>query len=78
MCQYTSAELSANSTTATPQCQNDWGHGYMLNNDTVQLSICEFIVSQANGAGSAKAYPSGSFLNNRYVTSAKIIGHADI
>lgn len=75
---HTSAELSANSTTATPQCQNDWGHGYMLNNDTVQLSICEFIVSQSNGAGSAKAYPSGSFLNNRYVTSAKIIGHADI
>ena len=72
---HTSSELSPNN-----QCQNQWGHGYMLNNNsTVQLSICEFITSQSvSGKSSAKSYPSGNFLEGRYVTSAKIIGHANI
>lgn len=72
---HTSSELSPNN-----QCQNAWGHGYMLsNNSKVQLSICEFITSQSvSGKSSAKSYPSGSFLEGRYVTSAKIVGHANI
>lgn len=72
---HTSAELSPNN-----QCQNEWGHGYMMSNNTkVQLNVCEFITSQSiSGAGSATRYPSGSFLDGRYVTSAKIIGHANI
>ena len=72
---HKSSELSPNN-----QCQNAWGHGYMMsNNRKVQLSICEFITSQSTkGVSSAKNYPSGSFLDGRYVKSAKIIGHANI
>jgi len=72
---HKSSELSPNN-----QCQNQWGHGYMLsNNSKVQLSICEFITSQSeSGKSSAKNYPSGSFLDGRYVASAKIVGHANI
>lgn len=72
---HKSSELSPNN-----QCQNAWGHGYMMsNNRKVQLSICEFITSQSSkGVSSAKNYPSGSFLDGRYVKSAKIIGHANI
>ena len=45
----------------------------MSNNRKVQLSICEFITSQSTkGVSSAKNYPSGSFLDGRYVKSAKI------
>ena len=60
--------------------KNEWGHGYMSENNTkVQLSICEFITSKTkNGVGSAKNYPSGAFLKDRYVKKAKIIGHANI
>ena len=76
---HTSAELQANSNTSTPQCQNEYGHGYMLNNGkNVQLSVCEFIVSKSNGAGSATQYENGEFLKSRYVTQAKIIGHVEI
>ena len=63
------------------QCQiKGIGHGYMSdNNSKVQLSICEFITSQSlSGKYSAKDYPSGSFLTDRHVTSAQIIGHANI
>ena len=75
---HDSKELAANSSAETPQCQNAWGHGYMLKDGSVQLSICEFIVSQSNGKYSAKNYPSGKFLEGRYVTEAKIIGHVNI
>lgn len=75
---HTSKELGANSNPTNPQVQNDWGHGYLVNNKTeVQMSICEFIVSKKN-SNSAKDYTSGRFLNGRYVKSAKIIGHANI
>ena len=49
---------------APGQCQNSYGHGYMLSNNTkVQLNICEFITSESKkGVSSAKNYPSGSFL----------------
>lgn len=72
---HTSAQLAPNN-----QCQNKYGHGYMLNNNKdVQLSICEFITSQSSkGISSAKNYPSGNFLKGRYVTKAKIIAHANI
>lgn len=62
------------------QCQNKWGHGYMLeNNKKVQLSICEFIVAKSKEkVYSAKDYDSGAFLKDRYVKSAKIVGHANI
>ncbi|MCI5584044.1 MAG: peptidoglycan-binding protein [Lachnospiraceae bacterium] len=72
---HKSSELSPNN-----QCQNAWGHGYMSdNNSKVQLSICEFITSQSSkGVSSAKNYPGGTFLNDRYVKSAQIIGHANI
>ena len=72
---HKSSELSPKN-----QCQNEWGHGYMLeNNAKVQLSICEFITSKTkNGVGSAKNYPSGAFLKDRYVKKAKIIWHANI
>lgn len=62
------------------QCQNEWGHGYMFENNTkVQLNICEFIISKRKeGAESAKLYKSGEFLKNRYVKRAKIIGHVNI
>lgn len=72
---HKSSELSPNN-----QCQNKYGHGYMSNNNTqVQLSVCEFITSQsASGISSAMNYPSGSFLNGRYVANAKIVGHASI
>jgi peptidoglycan hydrolase-like protein with peptidoglycan-binding domain len=72
---HKSSELSSNN-----QCQNAWGHGYMSdNNNKVQLSICEFITSQTpKGVSSAKNCPSGTFLDGRYVKSAKIIGHANI
>ena len=72
---HTSKDLAPNN-----QCQNQWGHGYMLdNNKKVQLSICEFITSQSvSGKSSAKSYPSGSFLSGRYVKSAKIIGHTNV
>ncbi len=76
---HRSSELRANSSPGAPQCQNQYGHGYMLNGGkTVQLSICEFIVSESNGAGSATRYTNGEFLKSRYVTRAKIIGHATI
>ncbi len=74
---HKSSELSPDN-----QCQNAWGHGYMSdNNSKVQLSICEFITSQTpKGVSSAKNCPSasGTFLDSRYVKSAKIIGHANI
>ena len=72
---HTSLQLSPNN-----QCQNEYGHGYMRNNNTqVQLSVCEFITSQSqSGISSAKNYPSGSFLDGRYVASAKIVGRANI
>lgn len=76
---HSSSELQANSNSSTPQCQNQYGHGYMLNGgESVQLSVCEFIVSESNGKGSAVNYSNGEFLKSRYVTQAKIIGHVEI
>ncbi|MCF0130891.1 MAG: peptidoglycan-binding protein [Pseudobutyrivibrio sp.] len=67
---------------ANGQCQNSYGHGYVLKDGSVQLSVCEFITSQsmsaADGGTSAKNYASGGFLANRSVAEAKIIGHVDI
>ena len=76
---HSSSELQSNSNPNTPQCQNQYGHGYMLNGGTiVQLSICEFIVSESNGKGSATNYSNGEFLKSRYVKQATIIGHITI
>ncbi|MBP5598867.1 MAG: peptidoglycan-binding protein [Lachnospiraceae bacterium] len=70
---HRSSELSED------QCQNQWGHGYMIGKNTVQLSVCEFILSQDKyNASNASSYPSGNFLSGRKVTSARIIGHANI
>ena len=76
---HDSAKLQENSDSTNPQCQNEYGHGYMINNNKkVQLSVCEFIVSKSNGEGSATKYSNGKFLDKRYVTKAKIIGHVPI
>ena len=45
---------------------------------SVQLSVCEFIVSEKKGEGGAATYSNGKFLKDRYVTQAKIIGHLKI
>ena len=76
---HDSKQLQDNSNSKNPQCQNKYGHGYLENGGkTVQLSVCEFIVSKSNGKGSAKDYTNGKFLASRYVKKAKIIGHIPI
>lgn len=60
------------------QCQNKYGHGYMGDGNKVQLSVCEFITTDNVSEKSAKFYSSGKFLNDRYVKSAKIIGHTNV
>lgn len=61
------------------QVQYEGGHGYITNSGSVQLSNCEFIMSDwAPGVNSAINTESGAFLNGRYVTSAEIVDHVDI
>lgn len=61
------------------QCQNYWGHGYMIDDDTVQLCVCEFVdAGDERAHSSAKFYPSGQdLLTGNSVESAEIIGHID-
>lgn len=61
------------------QVQYEGGHGYITNSGSVQLSNCEFIMSDwAPGVNSAMNTESGAFLNGTYVTSAEIVDHVDI
>ena len=66
-------ELSPNN-----QCQNEWGHGYMISESKVQLSICEFITASDYTIKSATEAPSGEFLKKRSVVEVKIIGKVHI
>lgn len=60
------------------QCQCEWGHGYIIGENIVQLSICEFITAGTCQENSVQNTKSGAFLKGRYVTSAYIIDHIDI
>lgn len=57
------------------QCQCEWGHGYMLSEDTVQLQVCEFITAGNCSVDSAIHAKSGAFLKKRSVVEAQIIDH---
>jgi peptidoglycan hydrolase-like protein with peptidoglycan-binding domain len=77
---HTKEVLEKNNKGSEPQCQNPWGHGYMIKDDVVQMCPCEFIVNKEveEGKGSAKDYTKGAFLEERRVVDAKVIGHVDI
>lgn len=61
------------------QVQYEGGHGYITNSGSVQLSNCEFIMSDGvPGVYSAMNTESGAFLNDTYVVSAEIVDHVDI
>lgn len=60
------------------QCQCEWGHGYMLDENTVQLSVCEFITAGNCSIVSAINAKSGDFLRKRYVVSAQVIDSIQI
>ena len=55
------------------QCQCEWGHGHMLDENKVQLAVCEFIVAGTREVDSAKFAKSGGFLKDRRVVSAQIV-----
>ena len=68
-------------TEKSKQCQTKWGHGSVFKKTgRVQLNICEFIASvkkEGDGRDSAKNYDNGSFLIDRRVAQARVIGHVD-
>ena len=68
---HTSAEL------ANGQVQCEYGHGYVVSGDKVQLSICEFIMAKQldDTVNSAMNAQSGGFLRGRYVTEAVVVDH---
>lgn len=70
---HTEDELAGNN-----QCQNEWGHGYMLDPNTVQLNVCEFITAGNCSVDSAKHAESGAFLRERRVVEAQIVDHIQI
>lgn len=71
--EHTSGQLSPG------QVQYENGHGYMTQNGTVQLSNCEFIMSDwAPGVNSAMNTESGAFLEGTNVVSAEIVDHVPI
>ena len=70
---HTQAQLSPNK-----QCQNEWGHGYMLDENIVQLNVCEFITAGNCSVDSAKYAESGTFLRGRRVVEAQIVDHIQI
>ncbi len=67
---HSASELAKNN-----QCQCEWGHGYMLSEDTVQLQVCEFITGGNCPVSSAIHAKSGAFLKERRVVEAQIIDH---
>ena len=69
---HTSKELAPNN-----QCQCEWGHGYVINeeNNTVQLSICEFITAGSCDVSNVQNTKSGAFLKGRSVEKAQIKDH---
>lgn len=71
--QHTSQELSPNN-----QCQWEGGHGYLLGDNKVQLSICEFITAGNCEEVSAKSTESGTFLEDRSVVKTQIVDHIQI
>ncbi|MDO5127946.1 MAG: hypothetical protein Q4D54_09400 [Eubacteriales bacterium] len=61
------------------QVQYENGHGYIASNSTVQLSNCEFIMSDwAPNVNSAMNTESGAFLTGTNVVSAEIVDHVEI
>lgn len=66
--EHTAEELAKNN-----QCQCEWGHGYLLGENTVQLSVCEFITAGDCSVDSAIHAKSGGFLLKRRVVSAQIV-----
>ena len=66
--QHTAADLKKDG-----QIQCEWGHGYMVSENTVQLSVCEFITAGNYAINSAQDAKSGKFLLKRRVVSAEII-----
>lgn len=70
---HTQDELDDNN-----QCQNEWGHGYMLKPNIVQLSVCEFITAGNCSVDNAKHAESGAFLRGRRVVEAQIVDHIQI
>ena len=69
--QHTSKQLSVG------QIQCEYGHGYLAGGK-VQLSICEFIMSERRNQNSAIFTESGRFLRGRYVIESIIIDHVDV
>ncbi len=55
------------------QCQCEWGHGYILGEQKVQLSVCEFITAGGYSVNSAIYADSGKFLLKRSVVRAQIV-----
>ena len=68
---HTSAEL------VNGQVQCEYGHGYVVSGDKVQLNICEFIMAKQpdDTVNSAMNAQSGGFLRGRYVTEAVVVDH---
>ncbi len=58
-----------------PQCQCEWGHGYILSEGRVQLSVCEFITAGDYRINSAQDAPSGAFLYRHRVVKSQIVDH---
>ena len=71
--QHTSKELSPNK-----QCQCEWGHGYLLGENKVQLSVCEFITAGSCSVDNVQNTTSGKFLKNRSVVKTEIVGSIQI
>lgn len=59
----------------TPQCQCEWGHGYLLSETSVQLCVCEFITAGDYKIDSALDAPSGAFLYRHRVVKSQIVDH---
>lgn len=71
--EHTSSQLDVG------QIQCEYGHGYDIGDNKVQLSVCEFIMTDnPDGVGSAIHTESGAFLKGRSVTSCCIVDHIDI
>jgi len=72
---HTSEDLAPNN-----QCQCEWGHGYVIDegDNTVQLSVCEFITAGSCAESNVQNTESGAFLKNRSVAKAQIIDHIQI
>ena len=63
---------------AEKQVQCDWGHGSMISEGVVQLSVCEFMTAGGKFNSAAYTESGKEFLKERYVTEAHIISHVNI